>query len=49
MKLLDNGAPIAQPELTEEQINSETHFYSYSWNEETQSWDLTETEKPQIN
>ena len=42
-------APIAQPELTEEQINSETHFYSYSWNEETQSWDLTETEKPQIN
>ena len=42
-------APIAQPELTEEQINSETHFYSYSWNEETQSWDLTEPEKPQIN
>ena len=40
-------APILQPELTEEQLNSETHSYFYSWNEETQSWDLTEIEKPQ--
>jgi hypothetical protein len=42
-------APIPAPELTEEQTNSETHFYSYTWNEETQSWDLIcQTIKPLI-
>jgi len=40
-------APVAQPELTEEQTNSETHFYFYTWNEENQSWDLIERENPQ--
>ena len=40
-------APVAQPELTEEQTNSETHFYFYTWNEENQSWDLIEIENPQ--
>lgn len=39
-------APTPQPELTEEQLNSETHRYSYSWNEETQSWDLVELQLP---
>ncbi len=31
--------PIAKPELTEEQINNNNY---YSWNEETQQWDLNE-------
>jgi len=30
-------APVARPELTEEQINNNNY---YSWNEETQQWDL---------
>lgn len=37
-------APVPQPELTEEQQNDETYFYSYSWNEETQTWDLNQLE-----
>ena len=32
-------APVAKPELTEEQINNNNY---YSWNEETTSWDLDE-------
>jgi len=32
-------APVARPELTEEQINNNNY---YSWNEETQQWDLNE-------
>ena len=32
-------APVAKPELTEEQINNNNY---YSWNEETQQWDLNE-------
>ncbi len=31
--------PVAKPELTEEQINNNNY---YSWNEETQQWDLNE-------
>ena len=31
--------PVAKPELTEEQINNKNY---YSWNEETQQWDLNE-------
>jgi len=37
-------APVSQPELTNEQQsqnNSKTHNWYYSWNEETQQWDLT--------
>ena len=33
------------PELTEEQnsqIEAGTHFWSYDWNEDNQSWDLTD-------
>jgi len=30
-------APVAKPELTEEQINNNNYYY---WNEETQQWDL---------
>ena len=30
-------APVAMPELTQEQINNKN---SYKWNEETQQWDL---------
>ena len=41
-------APIPTPELTEEQQNSETHFYTYTWNEKTQGWDLIEREKQQL-
>jgi|TARA_R100000027_G_C2185978_1_gene75418 hypothetical protein len=32
-------APVAKPELTQEQINNKNY---YSWNEETQQWDLNE-------
>jgi len=32
-------APIAMPELTQEQIDNES---GYKWNEENQSWDLIE-------
>jgi hypothetical protein len=32
-------APVARPELTEEQINNNNY---YSWNEETKQWDLNE-------
>jgi len=32
-------APVAKPELTEEQINNNNN---YSWNEETQQWNLNE-------
>jgi len=32
-------APVAKPELTEEQI---TNNNNYSWNEETQQWNLNE-------
>jgi len=32
-------APVAKPELTEEQINNNNY---YIWNEETQQWDLNE-------
>ena len=32
-------APIAMPELTQEQIDNKN---SYSWNEETTSWDLVD-------
>ena len=32
-------APVAKPELTEEQINNNNY---YSWNEETKQWDLNE-------
>ena len=38
-------APVAKPELTDEQQsqnNSKTHNWYYSWNEETQQWDLNE-------
>ena len=31
------NSPVAKPELTEEQINNNNY---YSWNEETQQWDL---------
>ena len=30
-------APVSKPELTQEQINNKNY---YSWNEETQQWDL---------
>jgi hypothetical protein len=40
-------APIPQPELTEEQSNSETHLYFYVWNEDEQTWDLNVFEYPQ--
>ena len=33
------NSPVAKPELTEEQINNNNY---YSWNEETQQWDLNE-------
>jgi hypothetical protein len=36
-------APISKPELTDEeqsQNNSETHYWYYSWNESTTTWDL---------
>ena len=33
----DWEAPVAKPELTQEQINNNNY---YSWNEETQQWDL---------
>ena len=32
-------APVARPELTEEQINNNNY---YSWNEETKQWELNE-------
>jgi hypothetical protein len=32
-------APVIKPELTQEQIDNESY---YSWNEETQQWDLIE-------
>ena len=32
-------APVARPELTEEQINNNNY---YSWNETTKQWDLNE-------
>ena len=32
-------APVARPELTQEQIDNESY---YSWNEETTTWDLNE-------
>jgi len=32
-------APVARPELTEEQINNNNY---YNWNEETKQWDLNE-------
>ena len=32
-------APVAKPELTQEQIDNNNY---YSWNEETQQWDLNE-------
>ena len=32
-------APVARPELTEEQINNNNY---YNWNEETKQWDLDE-------
>jgi hypothetical protein len=32
-------APVAKPELTEEQINNNNY---YSWNETNQTWDLNE-------
>ncbi len=32
-------APVVKPELTQEQINNNNY---YSWNEETQQWDLNE-------
>ena len=32
-------APVAQPELTQEQMDN---YNYYSWNEETQQWDLNE-------
>jgi hypothetical protein len=32
-------APVAKPELTEEQITNNNY---YSWNEETQQWNLNE-------
>ena len=32
-------APVVKPELTQEQIDNENY---YSWNEETQQWDLNE-------
>tara|TARA_R100000908_G_scaffold30935_1_gene13971 strand:- start:206 stop:619 length:414 start_codon:yes stop_codon:yes gene_type:complete len=32
-------APVAKPELTQEQINNKNY---YSWNEETQQWELNE-------
>jgi len=38
-------APVSQPELTNEQQsqnNSKTHNWYYSWNEETQQWELNE-------
>jgi hypothetical protein len=31
--------PVERPELTQEQIDNNNH---YSWNEETQQWDLNE-------
>ena len=37
----DWDAPVARPELTEEQITS---LSSYVWNEETGTWDLTTPE-----
>ena len=35
-------APVIKPELTQEQIDNESY---YSWNEETQQWDLNERSK----
>ena len=32
-------APVARPELTQEQINNKSY---YNWNEETTTWDLNE-------
>ena len=32
-------APVAKPELTEEQINNNNYYY---WNEETKQWNLNE-------
>ena len=32
-------APVARPELTQEQIDNKSY---YSWNEETTSWDLVD-------
>ena len=32
-------APVAKPELTEEQINNNNYYF---WNEETKQWDLNE-------
>jgi hypothetical protein len=32
-------APVARPELTQEQIDNESY---YSWNEETTTWDLND-------
>tara|TARA_R110002050_G_C8522276_1_gene477747 strand:+ start:66 stop:479 length:414 start_codon:yes stop_codon:yes gene_type:complete len=32
-------APVARPELTQEQIDNESY---YSWNEETTTWDIIE-------
>ena len=32
-------APVARPELTQEQINNKSY---YNWNEETTSWDLVD-------
>ena len=35
-------APVAKPELTEEQINNNNYYY---WNEETKQWNLNELSK----
>jgi hypothetical protein len=37
-------SPVALPVLTDEEENQNlagTHFWGYNWNEENQSWDLT--------
>lgn len=37
-------APVAEPELTQEQKDQNeafTHWWGYVWNEENQTWDLT--------
>ena len=39
-------APIAKPDLTAEQTSQNeagTHSWRYNWNEDGQSWDLTDT------
>ena len=37
--------PVAQPDLTAEQQSqneADTHMWNYKWNEDNQSWDLTD-------